>query len=159
MPRHARWMLLVLLLLAVSAGSAPGGEEAAPRVVATYFHRTLRCQTCQLIESLARHDVTVAMADAVAAGRLSWRLVDFQAEEDARYEERFGLDGPSLVVTVEDGGEVIAWARLDRVWELYDDVPAFDAYVLEALEEQLLRAAEIAAGRSGSREVETEAGG
>jgi len=140
-----RESMLGLVLIAVLAGqapaaAAPGEPDEAPRVVATYFHRTLRCQTCLRIEALARFDVTDVMADDVASGQLAWRLVDFQAEENAHFAEAYELDGPSLVVTLEAGGEVVKWTRLDRVWELYGDVAAFDAYVLGAVEQYLQEA-------------------
>ena len=137
MPRHARRMLSGLAVVVALAGSAPAGPDAAPRVVATYFHRTLRCQTCLQIESLARYDVTGVMADDVETGQLEWRLVNFETEENARFAEEFALEGPSLVVAIEAGGEVVEWVRLDRVWELYGDVEAFDRYVLGTLEEYL----------------------
>lgn len=130
-------------LLAAAAGATPASAEGRPQVVATYFHRTLRCQTCLQIEALARYDVTVVMASDVESGRLVWRSVDFEVEDDALYRKRFGLDGPSLVITIEEGGEVLRWVRLDRVWEFSTDVAAFDKYVLGALEDFLTEASKV----------------
>lgn len=121
------------------------------RVVATYFHRTLRCQTCLQIEALARYDVMQVMASDVESGHLVWRALDYEKEPDARHEERFGLEGPSLVLTLEDSGNILRWVRLDRVWELSADVAAFDAYVLGALEEYLIAASAIASNRDSSQ--------
>lgn len=144
-------MLLGLAVFVASAGFAVAEKEAAPRVVATYFHRTLRCQTCLHIESLARYDVTEVMANDMASGQLAWRLLNFEEEENAHFAEEFALEGPSLVITLEDGGEVLEWVRLDRVWELYDDVEAFDEYVLGAVEEYLTAVSEIRAEGPSSR--------
>jgi hypothetical protein len=119
--------------LAFPAVAADEAAEADAPVVVHYFHRTLRCQTCLTIESLARYDVLDRLADEVDAGLLAWRLVNFEAEANAAFVEEFGLVGPSLIVTRSAGGEVVAWERLDRTWELYGDVEAFDAYVLEAV--------------------------
>ncbi|MBU2501289.1 hypothetical protein KJ682_08185 [bacterium] len=138
-------------LLAAAAGATPAPAEGRPQVVATYFHRTLRCQTCLQIEALARYDVTGVMASDVESGRLVWRSVDFEVEDDASNRERFGLDGPSLVITLEDGGKVLRWVRLDRVWEFSTDVAAFDEYVLGALEEYLTAASEIVPSRNSSQ--------
>jgi hypothetical protein len=129
-------------------GSAVAETEPAPRVVAIYLHRTLRCQTCLQIEALARHDVTDVMANDVANGQLAWRLVNFEEEANVHFAEEFGLDGPTLVIALEDGGEVVEWARLDRVWETYDDLEAFDEYVLGTLEEFLGKASVLANGKS-----------
>lgn len=142
MSERAGRTLAGLLILAAVAASACAGTRAAPRVVATYFHRTLRCQTCLHIESLARYDVTDVMADDMATGQLEWRLVNYEDEQNAHYEEEFGLEGPSLVITLENGDGVVRWTRLDRVWELHDDVESFDRYVLGTVEEYLLSASE-----------------
>ena len=135
----------MLTVTTVLAGSALAGTETEARVVATYFHRTLRCQTCLHIESLARYDVTCVMASDMESGQLAWRLVNFEDEENVHFAEEFGLDGPSLVITLECGGDVVKWVRLDRVWNLCDDVEAFDEYVLGTLVEYLMAASEIAA--------------
>ena len=145
MVKRAGRILTGFLILAAMATSALAETGTPPRVVATYFHRTLRCQTCLHIESLARYDVTEVMASDMEAVQLEWRLVNFEEEENAHFEEEFGLDGPSLVITLEDGDGVFKWVRMDRVWEIYDDVEAFDAYVLGTLEEYLLAASEIVA--------------
>ena len=150
MPGHARRIVLAITIICALAGSARAETETAPRVVATYFHRTLRCQTCLEIESLARYDVTEVMAGDVATGLLAWRRVNFDEKQNAHFEEEFELEGPSLVVALEAGGEVLKWVRLDRVWELYDEVEAFDAYVLGAVEEYLRDASEPAARRPES---------
>lgn len=141
----------MLTVLAAMAGSVLAGTGAAPRVVATYYHRTLRCQTCLQIESLARRDVTEVMASDMESGSLEWRLVNFEEEENARFGEEFGLEGPSLVITLEIGGEIVRWVRMDQLWEIHEDVVAFDACVLGALEEYLLAASGILADTRSTR--------
>lgn len=136
-------ILTGLLILALLAVSSVAETAAQPRVVATYFHRTLRCQTCLNIESLVRYDVTGVMAGDVESGQLAWRLVNLDEKQNAHFVEEFALEGPSLVITLEQGGEVVKWIRLDRVWELYGDVAALDKYVLGTVEEYLADASEL----------------
>lgn len=114
-------------------------------MVATYFHRTLRCQSCLQIESLARYGVTNVKASDMESGGLEWRSLNFEEDENAHFEEDFELEGPSLVITLEDGDGVVKWARLDRVWDLLYDVDSFDKYVLGTVEEYLLDASELVA--------------
>jgi len=120
-------------------GPAPEDAQAVPatRVVATYFHHTLRCQTCLNIEALARYAVTEERAADVDSGLLAWRSVDFDLEENAHFAEEYDLEAPTLVIAMQDGDETVRWVRLDKVWELYEDVEAFDRYVGNALEEYL----------------------
>lgn len=153
MRNHARQTLIALTILAALAGSVPAGAEPEPRVVATYFHRTLRCQTCLRIESLARRAVTETLASDTESGRLVWRLVNMQETENEHVAEEFELESPMLVLTLEDGGDVIRWQRLDRIWQLVDDEEAFHAYVLRALEEYLDAASGIVAETEGRQDV------
>lgn len=148
MRTFTNFLALGITFVATLAGAAPDLSDASPRVVATYFHRTFRCQTCLRIESLAQFDVTEARADAVEGGRLFWRAVNIDDEGNAGFEKQFELEGSSLVITLEDGDKVLDWVRLDRTWELYGDVKAFDAYVLGAIDEYL-----AAAAKRGSSET------
>ena len=142
--------VLAFLLVATLAFAADAQPPTSPRVVATYFHRTLRCQTCLQIEALARYDVTDVMADDVEAGRLAWRSLNFEEEPNAHCEEDYGLEGPSLVIALEQDGKVLKWVRLDRVWEIYEDVEALDRYLMGTVREYLAAAAAIAAGEAGA---------
>ncbi|MBK9472902.1 MAG: hypothetical protein IPO18_11515 [bacterium] len=151
MRKLAGVMILGFALAAVPSFGAVARAAASPRVVATYFHRTIRCQTCLQIESLARYDVTDVMVSDIESGQLSWRTLNFEDEGNTHFEKEFGLDGPSLVITLEDGDTVLKWARLDRVWEIYSDVDAFDKYVLGAVEEYLEEASEFAVKKSKSQ--------
>ena len=127
-------VLSVLVIFLASTGEIFADTPREAKVVATYFHGTFRCQTCLNIESLARFNVTDVMADDIEDGLLVWRLVNYDKEENVHFEKEFGLEGPTLVVTLEQSGEILKWERLDRVWDLYSDVPAFDKYVLKTLE-------------------------
>ena len=151
MRRQAYRLLVGIALATAMIGTATAETDGPPRVVATYFHRTLRCQTCLHIESLAHYDVTDVMANDIDSGQLVWRSLNFEEDENAHFEEEFGLDGPTLVITLQDGRDVVKWVRLDRVWEIYDDVAAFDKYVLGTVEEYLTAASKIAAERNQPR--------
>ncbi|MCP4573748.1 MAG: hypothetical protein GY838_15425 [bacterium] len=124
-------LFVVLLAPPASAVEEPPTTDAP--VVVYYFHRTLRCQTCLAIEALARYDVTTELAAEVESGQLAWRPVDFEEPQNAAFVEEFSLVGSSLIVTRREGGEIAAWERLDRTWELHGDVETFNAYVLEAV--------------------------
>lgn len=142
--RIASLVLSCLLLTTLAAAEEPPAKESAPDapVVAYYLHRTLRCQTCLTIESLARYDIDTEMTAEVESGRLAWRLVNFEEPGHAHFVEDFALTGPSLVLARYVDGKVAAWERLDRAWELYGDVEAFDRYVLGAVERFLDAASE-----------------
>lgn len=49
----------------------------ASRVVVSYFHPTIRCETCLKIEALTERALREAFADELASGRLEWHVMDF----------------------------------------------------------------------------------
>ena len=138
-------ILLVLMTIALPLGAEETVAPAA-RVDATYFHRTFRCQTCLQIEDMARYAVEMERAEAVEAGHLTWRAVNFEEEEVAGVADEYGLESPTLVLALVVGGEVVKSRRLEKTWDLYGDAEKFDAYVLGAVDEFLK-----AASASGTR--------
>lgn len=111
---------------------APGSEL---RVVVSYFHAPFRCVTCNTIERLAGETVTGRFAEALQAGRVAWRTVDFQAEEDlARH---YGVSTSCVVVAGRQDGEETGFERLDEVWDLVNDPPAFSDLVADSIHRYL----------------------
>jgi hypothetical protein len=100
-------------------GGAPVEFAPAPhgdRVVVTYFHRTLRCQTCLGMEAAAREAVFGDFLDRVSAGTLEWRAVNFDLPLDAHFEEEFDLEGSSLVFAELGGEKIVRWEKIDGIW-------------------------------------------
>jgi hypothetical protein len=98
-------------------------------VVAYYFHTSHRCPTCRAIEANGQ----AALADAVRDGRVEWRVVNFDEAANKHFAKDYDLAFASLVLVATDGGAPPRWKNLDRVWELYDDPPAFARYVQQEL--------------------------
>lgn len=132
----------ILLVLMAAALPLAAQEPAAPtgRVDATYFHRTYRCQTCLQIEDMARYAMEMERAEALETGLLTWQAVNFEEEEAAHYADEFGLESPTLVLTLTVEGEVVESMNLEGVWDYYGDAGKFDSYVLKAVDDYLRQA-------------------
>ena len=107
----------------------PESLAAKAPVVAYYFHSNHRCPTCRAIEANGQ----AALADAVRDGRVEWRVVNFDEAANKHFARDHDLAFASLVLVANDGGSPPRWKNLDRVWELYDDPPAFARYVRQEL--------------------------
>mgnify|MGYP001358312292 CR=1 FL=1 len=107
-----------------NAGPAPA---EAGKLVALYLHATFRCVTCNRIEALAKAVVEKEFAPEVAAGRLEWRVANFQAEPELA--RRYEIGTSSLVLSRLAGGREIAFKRLDEVWNRVGDEASFNQYV------------------------------
>ncbi len=106
-------------------------HQAAPAngVVAYYFHRTLRCQTCLAIEAAAKEAIETAYLDALNDGRLVWQPVNYQALGNEHFERDFALNTSTLVIVEMQDGNLVRWKKLPRVWELVGDTGKFQEYV------------------------------
>lgn len=102
-------------------------EEAAvdERLTAYYFHTNTRCTTCRAIEAHARD----ALASQVEAGKLDWRVVNYEEAGNRHYASEFKLLCPSVVLVERRGGAVVRWKNLERVWELNEERDESIAYV------------------------------
>lgn len=105
------------------------------KVIVYYLHATFRCATCNSIEKLARQVVEEEFGKERAAGRIEWRMANFQEREDLA--ARYAVAASTVVVVdIKDGVEK-GFKRLDDVWTLYDRPEAFTAYVGGAIREFL----------------------
>lgn len=90
-----------------------------------YFHSSHRCPTCRGIEANTR----AAVKDEVAAETLALRVLDYEAPAHRHFVEQFDLAFPTVILALMRDGATVRWKNLDRVWDLWEDPPAFVRYV------------------------------
>jgi hypothetical protein len=114
---------------AQSAATEPA--EAAPtKVVAYYFHRTLRCPTCLSIEKQSQEAIELSYNGELSSGTLEWHAVNIEEPGNEHFEKDFALDRQALVLVELEGEEVQRHKKLERVWELVEDPYGFQEYVV-----------------------------
>ncbi len=112
-----------------TGAAEPTDIASQTRVVAYYFHRTMRCPTCLSIEEQAREAVDTGYSEALESGQLEWHAVNIEAPGNEHFEQDFELESSALVLVEMAGDEVLRWKNLTSVWELVEDPPAFQVYV------------------------------
>ena len=138
---------LLLAFVLVSLGFAAGKEveknrrqaEARPapttagedKVIVYYMHATFRCVTCNLVESMGEELVRTEFADLVKSGRVEWKPVNYQENDDLA--SRYNVGGNMIVVVRFAGGKDVEHRRLDRVMELAGRRDEFLDYVRSAI--------------------------
>jgi hypothetical protein len=141
---------LLLLLVVASLGTwawrtwrptraAPAAAPSVLRdgVTVINFHGKLRCPTCLHIGSLSQAVVAEDFALEESQGRVAWTSIDFEEPENAHFRDDYDLSSSNVVVVRRAGGRDLGWSRLDEVWSLHGDEPAFRAYVQAAVGEAL----------------------
>ena len=96
------------------------------------MHASFRCVTCNLVESMGAELVRKEFADAIRAGRLEWKPVNYQENDDLA--KRYNVGGNMIVVVRLRGGKEVASRRLDRVMELANKRAEFMPYVRSGIQ-------------------------
>lgn len=106
-------------------------STAANQVVAYYFHTTQRCATCRKIEAYTSEAITAGFPEEIKAGRLVFRPVNIDEEENAHFAKDYALFTKSVILVDERSGKQVAWKNLPKIWELVGDREKFLRYVQE----------------------------
>ena len=115
-----------------SADPPVGRASTRQSAVAVYYmHATFRCVTCNTIEKMTRELLDSEFAEELKAGAVRLEAGNFQ--ENEALARRYEVVSSCVVVTQVRDGEVVAYQRLDDVWTLMKDPPAFNRYVGDAI--------------------------
>ena len=112
-------------------------------LIVYYFHGE-RCATCRSIESQAHKVVQSDFASQLDSGKVVWKVIDYLKPSGKELQELFKVSDPVVVLVRMKAGQIDAWNRLDRVWGLKDDPPAFAGYVRDEIQAMLDREKESA---------------
>jgi hypothetical protein len=119
--------------IAASPGTAANGETAADGLVVYYFHGNTRCPTCQSIESQAKEIVHADFASQLSSGAMTWKILNYEQPANTQLTKKFEIQMPVVVLAKMKAGQIEDWKRLDEVWALVGDKPAFAKYVREQI--------------------------
>jgi hypothetical protein len=106
------------------------------QVVVSYVHATIRCVSCNTIERLVQETLDEQFHDAVGEKWLSFGEVNFQ--ENTTFAKRYEIVANCVVLHKIIQGKEVKHLRLDKVWELYEDPPAFKKYLGDAIRAYLV---------------------
>lgn len=112
-----------------TAGAAAARAAEGAGFVAYYFHTTRRCRTCRTIEARAREAIRSRFAEKLRQGRLRWEAVNLEDIGNDHYASDYGVAGSALVIAEVKSGRPVRFAKLEKVWELVYQEPAFQDYV------------------------------
>lgn len=103
--------------------------DTESKVVVYYFHATKRCWTCKTIEAYSEEAIRSGFAEQLESGSMEWRTVNVETPENRHFIDDFQLATRTVVLVRVVDGVNKDWKKLDRVWELVRDKPAFVDYI------------------------------
>jgi len=112
-----------------NAVSSDATVQIESGVVVYYFHRTVRCVTCNTIEAYTRQVMDSAFSEVQADGSMQMVSVNYETAAHEHFVKDFELTSNSVVLARLAAGKVTEWKNLDQIWDLVKDATAFSAYV------------------------------
>ncbi len=107
----------------------PETAAAGSKVIAYYFHWTLRCPACLTIERLAEEIIVHYFPVEIEDALLEYRAIDAEQPEHLYFIDDYELVTPSLILVKVENGQPTRWKLLDQVWDLYEDEASFSGYI------------------------------
>ena len=121
----------------IAAASGDSAETLQDGLIVYYFHGNVRCPTCQSIESQTHDTVQKDFSSQLSKGEATWKVLNYEQPSAKALTKKFEIQMPVVVLAQVQGGEIKDWKRLDKVWALVGDKPAFKAYVQTEIERML----------------------
>jgi hypothetical protein len=123
--------------VAATPGTPAKVETVSDGLVVYYFHSNIRCPTCRSIEAQAQETVQTHFASQLGNGKVIWRIVNYEQASAKPLADKFQLQMPVVVLARVKDGKIEDWKRLDEVWAVVGDKPAFTKYVRGEIERML----------------------
>ena len=123
--------------IAAASGNPTKAETVSDGLVVYYFHSNVRCPTCRSIESQAQETVQTHFASQLSDGEVVWKIVNYEQPSAKSLATKFEIQMPVIVLAKMKDGKTEDWKRLDKVWAVVGDKPAFVAYVRGEVEQML----------------------
>jgi hypothetical protein len=123
--------------VATTSAGSPQAETVHDGLMVYYFHSNTRCPTCQSIESQANDAVHADFAAQIAKGEVIWKVLNYEQPASAPLAQKFDVQMPVVVLAKMKDGRIQDSKRLDKVWALVGDKPAFAKFVREEIERML----------------------
>lgn len=95
-----------------------------------YTHANVRCETCNNIEKKTRELLDSKFRKELANGHIEWQVINFQ--ENEAFAKQFDVSTSGVIAVLMNGDKVVDYERLDDVWTLLGNPPAFSAYLEKA---------------------------
>lgn len=98
-------------------------------VTVYYFHTTMRCHSCNLIEEFTKKAVQENFAEQIKSGRVVVKAVNIDEEQNKHFVKDYKLYTKSVIVSEGSDGKELRWKNLDQVWMLLRDQNKFGEYI------------------------------
>jgi hypothetical protein len=111
--------------------------EPAHQVIAAYFHRTTRCDTCKKVGAYVDESIHSAFDSQLKDGTVKLTEIDFQDAKNQKVVKAYDISDPTLVIMDVRDGKVVAWKKATKAWSLVGEKKDFFKYVQDEVKAYL----------------------
>jgi len=104
---------------AYNAVSSPQNQNSA--IIVYYFHGTVRCPSCTLLEELIRETVEIGFSQELENGRITMQVINVDEQDHEHFVDDYSLSTQSIVLSQIENGKEMRWKNLDQIWTLLED--------------------------------------
>ena len=122
-------LLAVALVSAGAVSSFAADTPSGTKIMAYYFHGTMRCPTCHKLEQYSKEAIETNFKDALASGKLEFKVVNVDDKDNEHYGSDYQLYTKSLILSLVKDGKETKWKNLDKIWEYVGNKQRFVDYV------------------------------
>jgi hypothetical protein len=122
-------LLAVVAVISISFLSFAGEDKLSGKVIAYYFHGTMRCPTCHKLERYSKEIIEANFKDALASGKLEFKVINVEDKGNEHYAKDYQLYTKSLILSLIKNGKETKWINLDKIWEYVSNKEIFIDYV------------------------------
>ena len=105
------------------------GDETS-HVTVYYFHGDFRCSSCHSIEQNTDTAIKTNFAQDLENGKLIYKVINIDSEENKHYIEDYGLYTKSVVLSLVKNGKELKHKNLDKVWQYLGKKQKFYDYII-----------------------------
>ena len=122
-------LLAAVAVISVSFSAFAAEDKPAAKVIAYYFHGTMRCPTCHKLEQYSKEAIETNFKEAIASGKLEFKVVNVEDKGNEHYGSDYQLYTKSLILSLVKNGKQTKWINLDKIWENVSNKQKFIEYV------------------------------
>jgi len=122
-------ILAAVAVISISFSAFAAEDKPAAKVIAYYFHGTMRCPTCHKLEQYSKEAIETNFKKAIASGKLEFKVVNVEDKGNEHYGSDYQLYTKSLILSLVKDGKEIKWKNMDKIWEYVGNKQRFIDYV------------------------------
>ena len=121
--------LIAVVVVSVSFSAFAKEDKTAAKVIAYYFHGTMRCPTCHKLEQYSKEAIEANFKDALASGKLEFKAINVEYKGNEHYGNDYQLYTKSLILSLVKDDKEIKWKNMDKIWEHVSNKQRFFDYI------------------------------